>query len=71
MTNDFDLTDGTMAAPWWSGQWILEVVIHHWDMDDAFTGDDDTDDYTHDDHDDNHNDDDNDDEAIWLWRWHG
>ena len=47
MTNDFDLTDGIMAPPWWSDQSVLEVVIHHWDMDDAYTdgdNDDDTDD---------------------------
>ena len=58
MTNDFDLTDDTMAPPWWSDQLILEVVIHHWDMDDAYTHDDDTDD----DHDGDDDDEDEDDE---------
>ena len=65
MTNDFDLTDGTMAPPWWSDQLILEVVIHHGDMDDAYT-DDDADDDNDDDHDDD-TDHGFDDEAIWLW----
>ena len=44
MTNDFDLKDGIMALPWWPDQLMLEVVIHHWDMDDAYTDDDGTDD---------------------------
>ena len=42
MANDFDLTDGTMAPPWWSDQLILEVVIPHWDVNDASTDDHDT-----------------------------
>ena len=65
MINDFDLTDGTMAPPWWSDLLILEVVIHHWDIDDTYT-DTDTDDDTDDDHDDDA-DEDNDDKTIWLW----
>ena len=43
--NDFDLTDGIMALPWWPAQVILEVVFH-WDMGDAYTDDDDTGDDT-------------------------
>ena len=58
MANDFDRTDGTMAPPWWSDQLILEVVVHHWDMDNVYTHDD-TDDGIDDDHDDD-TDDDND-----------
>ena len=65
MTNDFDLTDGTMAPPWWSNQFILDVAIQRWDMDDAYTDNDDTDDGHNDD-----TDDDNDDETIWRWRWY-
>ena len=58
MTNDFDLTDDTMASAWWSDQLILEVVIHHWDMDDAYTENYDTDDDIDDTHDDDGTDDD-------------
>ena len=59
MMNDFDLTDGIMALPWWPDQVILEV-FDHWDTDDVYI-DDDKDDNADDD-----TDDDNYDEAIWL-----
>ena len=72
MTNDFDLTDGTMAQPWWSDQLILEVIIHHRDMDDAYADDDTDEDDDDDDHDadDDDADEDIDGEAIWLWWWY-
>ena len=73
MSNDFDLTNGTMSPPWWSVQLILEVVIRHWNFDDVYTDDDTDDDDDEDDDDDDDNDDDTDDdtddEAIWLWWW--
>ena len=65
MANDFE--DYLIGSPWQSHGAVCEVeVIHHRDMDDAYTDDDDTDDDIEDDHDDD-TDDDNDGEAIRLY----